>query len=62
MSNISKIFDFKNLVDYSKCKGITSINFIEFRSPMHISHNIKSGNTSIKKTRKRSKTISIKSK
>ena len=47
--NMSKQIDFKNLADYFKSKGITPINFVGFRGPMHIYNNIKTGNTSIEK-------------
>ena len=55
--SISKQIDFKNLVYYFKSKDITTINFLGFRGPMHVYNSIKNGNTSIEKTRRRSKSI-----
>ena len=48
--NMSKQIDFKNLVYYfTALINLTPINFIIFKGPMHISNDIKNGETSVEK-------------
>ena len=42
--NISKVIGFNNLTYYFKGKNISTMNFIGFRSPMHIYNSIKNVN------------------
>ena len=50
MQDTAEQIDFNSLYYYFKSPNLSSINFISFRSPMHIYNEIIKPNTSIEKT------------
>ena len=54
---MSKQVDFNNLTYKFSSPNLSPINFIGFKGSIHICNNIKNGNTSIEKYRKRPKAI-----
>ena len=58
IKDLSRQIDHNNLTYYFKSKGISPINFIGFKAPMHLYRDIEI----FCKSRRRSKTIQIRSK
>ena len=53
IQKISNEIDYNNLIYYFKGPGISLINLIRYRGPLHIFNGIKNGNISLQKTGKK---------
>ena len=59
IQEISEKLDYNNLTYFFKDSRIPSINFIKFKGPMGLFKNIKNGDISLKKSRRRARFINI---
>ena len=55
--DLSRQIDLNNLTYYCKSKNSAPINFIGFKGPLYLYKDIFNGDTSIEKSRRRSKRI-----